>query len=1072
MPRTVTERSPSRLLIAPDARAAERELLAGIDAAQAGDPLAAVVVVVPSHRLRTHLLRLLARRLPSGGARLGVRLYTLRGVARAIVEAAGPAGRPLERFAAGELLLPLFVERAAAREPVLARSLGDLDDGYAGIAGTVRDLYDAGFAGVEHLEAALELLEAERPVIGGAAVERAGALLRIALAARSELAALGLETGSELLVAASEALARDGERALPARRLFVHGFSDATGVASELLARLLRDRPTTVLLTLPPALDPTEPSTWRFGSRLRERFAGIVDPERVAGEWPPAPIVLRSAADGDREIREVVRSFVASTAGATPESAAIVARDLAPCRSALEREIDRQGLAASGADGSEHPAARLARAWLELLRLGGEAPFDLVLAAAGPAFERAAGTGAATLRSLAARAGARHLASVAALSSAGGGPAARLPHKRAKRLLAGLDTLQRPRTLGDAAVSLHSLLDESGLDAGLLDRLTAPLDRWRAEPLAGLSTTAEERQRLLADLWSDSGARPLGGDGGGVAILSVTEARGLTFDRLAVVGLARDRFPRRIHGDPMLPDALRIRLRALLPDLPVKSEGHDEERFLFAQLLVAARTVELSHPLRDGEGRELARSALLDELERSRGELPAAPLSTAPHPAIVLSVDQALADGALAATFADALREGALRFDADETPAPADDAAVVAQCAFQSALLDEYGADPADDARRDRLGPFFGFVGATTGDAVDPPRPPAVTAIEDLARCGWKTFLARRLRLEAPLTTRDEIPALPGRLAGITFHRVLDRLVPAASRGGTVAEALARPPVEVPWPDEAALATTVLEEARSVLREEGLDPELFALPLARVATALLAEVRAIDWAAGSRSVLAAEVEGEAEIALSSGVRTLRFRADRLDPAPAGAGDDSAGGLAMTDYKSSRPLTRGKKAETRETELARALAAGRSLQIAAYALARTPGAAPRTGRLLFARPGVDPEHREIRITTGDPALERIPWNVLLPGWERGVFLPRLLDGSLTTPPELCSHCEQRVACLQGDSGARLRLERWALHRPDEATGGDPERLTAEGLARALFALDEKAPKGKRPAGDDG
>ncbi|MEZ5313793.1 MAG: hypothetical protein R2862_09160 [Thermoanaerobaculia bacterium] len=344
-------------------------------------------------------------------------------------------------------------------------------------------------------------------MLGGAAAERAGALLRIALAARAELAALGLETESELLVAAGEALARDGDRALPARRLFVHGFSDATGVASELLARLLRDRPTTVLLTLPPSLDPGESSTWRFGSRLRERFAGIVDPERVAGERPPAPLVLRSAADGDREIREVVRSFVASIAGATPESAAIVARDLAPCRSALEREIDRQGLAASGADGSEHPAARLGRAWLELLRLGGDAPFDLVLAAAGPAFERAAGTGAGTLRSLAARAGARHLASVAALPRPAAAPPPACPTS-GPGASSPLSTRCRGRALWATPRSLHSLLDESGLDPELLDRLTAPLDRWRAEPLAGLSTTAEERQRLLADLWSDSGARP------------------------------------------------------------------------------------------------------------------------------------------------------------------------------------------------------------------------------------------------------------------------------------------------------------------------------------------------------------------------------------------------------------------------------------------------------------------------------------------------------------------------------------------------------------------------------------
>ena len=67
----------------------------------------------------------------------------------------------------------------------------------------------------------------------------------------------------------------------------------------------------------------------------------------------------------------------------------------------------------------------------------------------------------------------------------------------------------------------------------------------------------------------------------------MTEARARTFDHLFLIGLNRDVFPRSMREDPLLPDDLRRILQRVLPDVPIKRAGFDEERYLFAQLLSA-----------------------------------------------------------------------------------------------------------------------------------------------------------------------------------------------------------------------------------------------------------------------------------------------------------------------------------------------------------------------------------------------------------------------------------------------------------------------------------------------------
>jgi hypothetical protein len=1037
----VAERLPSRLLLAPDARAAERELLAEVERAQAADPLARVVVVVPSNRLRTHVLALL---VGDGRSRLGVQVLTLRALAGAIVARAGTAVGDVD---VGDALFELVVARLAGGERALASALAPLEDGYAGIAATVSDLLDAGF-GAEHLEEASELARLEGVALGGGAIDRGLALLRVAARLPGELAALGAALPGARFTAATEAVIGAPDAALPAARIVVHGVADTTGVAGDLLQAIFRRRPTTVLFPVPPPLDPRDGGGWRFGARLRERLEGIATPEPL-GPTPPseagetaATFPFRSAADAERESREAIDALAVSVrAGAAPERLAIVARDLAPYRAALERGIDRRALPASGELGGEHPAAAAARAWSKLLTRGGESPLDLLLAAVG----RGAFGGAPRweLRREAAERGLRHLAEIVGATPERRGTTLGRIATPLRRIVRALTALARPLELREAAAHLGRLLEASALPTAVHERLAAPLATLTRPAAGTLVVEPDELRALLVRLWSRSGERPLGGDGeladGGVALLSVTEARGLSFDRVRLVGLSRDRFPRRVRTDPFLPDPLRARLRTILPDLPVKGEGHDEERFLFAQLLVSSPRVELSAPARDEAGRELPRSSLVDEIARAGRLSGLTPTHLAPLPAAELAVVESLAAGRLGDRFRDALDEAQSRFGE-----PIDSAATARRARYGRALLVELSADPSDDRRRERLGPFFGFVGAVR-DGDRRAAAPFVTALEAHARCGWKAFLERLLRVRRAPTIEEEIPSLPPRLAGSTLHRFLEGLAPAEIHGVALAEAARRTPLGVPWPESAGDVDARLEEAAiHVLREEGMDAELFAPALVRTARELAGSVRALDWPSGSREIVAVESEGAAAVRAGEALREVRFRADRVDRYV------DEGTLVLTDYKSGRPLSTGKKAPTRGRDFARKVAEGKSLQLAAYALARLDGEAQVVGRLLFAGADVDEANREVVAAAGDAALDGAPWAAIFRARDLGAFPPRLVGTDLRTTFEGCADCEVRIACVQGDSGARLRFEHWIARASADPT--EPERA-----ARALFEL---------------
>ena len=107
----------------------------------------------------------------------------------------------------------------------------------------------------------------------------------------------------------------------------------------------------------------------------------------------------------------------------------------------------------------------------------------------------------------------------------------------------------------------------------------------------------------------------------GVQVLDAMDARGVPFRALFVLGLNEKVFPRSIREDALLRDAEReVLARDLGFKVPLKLDGFEEERLLFALLLRSAKDrLYLSYQRADRAGRTLVPSGYLIELQREMG---------------------------------------------------------------------------------------------------------------------------------------------------------------------------------------------------------------------------------------------------------------------------------------------------------------------------------------------------------------------------------------------------------------------------------------------------------------------
>ncbi|MFI5320827.1 MAG: PD-(D/E)XK nuclease family protein [Myxococcota bacterium] len=1057
-----------RVLIAPGPRAAEalllRELAREVEAARANPRLLAtpVRVIVPSRSLREHVAAQLVR---AHGGLAGVVVQTLRGLCHELLRT------DAEPLRSGDALAPILVRRAAARSPVLREALSLLDDGYGVVEATVRDLLDAGLTEA-NADAAREALASLR---AGPDVARAQAVVDVALVAMRELAALGFAPRAALFARAAERV-RDG--GVCARAIWVHGYADVTGVQLDVLEALLRDAGARIVLDHPP--DPTalgdELLGVAFTERLRLRLgAGSA---LACAPAPPAKLALLRAAGASSEVRAVAeRVREALAAGTAPEAIAIVARDLAPYRFALSTHLRRLAIPYSGGTGFLDAAGRRLQSLLTWLEQGERTPADRWLEAHGALRD------ADDLRVAFHGIGAGRLGDVAQLDVAalledaheyvlpvrrahvsasegevGSGlegeegdaeeaeRAARGAKLTAKRRRVKRTLLERAVQAAQRALAVHAAL---GADQPLGSALAQLLEftsselHWRhdtpgrselaaaqhalAESApSGFVLTGEELRVLLRRALRDLGVTPLGGSGGGVRVLSVTEARARSFAHVFLVGANRDVFPRSFSEDALLPDALRRALEAALPDIPIKRRAVDEDRYLFAQLASSAPSVHISWQAVSDDGKERPASPLV-----SRLELPGAAVASAGP------VWEAHASGPLPA------QEHALRAALAGAPEAAAQAAELALGAggaaaarARRAALAELDAPPSSV----RLGPFFGFVGDRT-DARDL----SVSRLEGAVRCGWQVFLEHVLGLEPPVDALAALPEITGLLLGNTVHGALEEMAERAGlpSGISLDAARASEPRALAWPAPAEADELLLVAARRVARDEGVVLPGFAQLLAHRAREVFARVGEVDWPSGVRSsVLAVEVNGTRAVEGAGEPIRIGFRADRVDRAGAS--------LDLTDYKTGKPFTSDGNPAKREEKLRKRVAAGVLLQGAAYSL--SVGGEGR-GRYLYARPDAEPDRAEVA-TRADPQLAEAfdeAVTTIVRAWRAGAFVPRLAKYASTEEGDACNNCRVAESCLRGDTAARLRLARW---RDAGARADDTLQITA---ARGLLAL---------------
>jgi RecB family exonuclease len=1038
----------ARILLARGAQAAEALLLDAVrahrEAVRADPSLLArpLRIVVPSRSLREHVAAAIVREV---GSVAGVEVQTLHGLALEVIEAAG------EDAPRGDALVPVLVRRHARAEPELRAALGALEDGFGAVTGSVADLLDAGF-GPELAEAVDDALAEE----GWAARrERGRAVARVAARTAADLASANCGRAGARLRRARELLELDGA-SLASCGLLIHGYADATGLATDLLEALVRHRGATVILDVPP--DPADPARVTpgvaFGDRLRERLEGAAGTAvPAAAPPPPASIEGVEAAGAYAEARAVaerVRGLL--DRGVAPERIGVVARDLGGYAVPLRLHLSRLGVPFSGAGSVAAPPDGLRRrvqAALDLLVLGEAAPADRWLdALAWPGRSQRAdlrlglhAIGAARVRDVAGLDLEPHLDAKGFLP---------LPVRRglvaipddtgdsdgttvlARRKLPGgvLDEARaRAAALG---ARFETWPDAAPFDAhrnavaGLVERDLGWSARGRARghlerALAGVAESLpdsvplslEEAAMLVRRAFAETSGAPLGGAGSGVALLGVVEARARSFEHLFVLGLNRDSFPRPILDDPVLADDLRRRLAPVLPAIPVKRRGVDEERFLFAQLVSSSPALTLSWQCADDDGRARAPSPLVEALRLDPERIVAAPSLVAPpggaEPRYRTAGEALLALG----LHASRRRFGELLPAAlSESRHGLPDVDVTALADARLAVLAEL--DPDRDRARG-LGPYFGFIGPRQPGPDPRNRPVYVTHLERIADCPWRHFLQRLLGLEPPPDALERLPHLAPLMLGNVVHRVLEAIVrDAGCDAESLDEARAAGPRAVPWPDAASLAARLDAAARDVLREEGMGPPGFARLLVEAARPHLDRARELDWpdAASGIACLGAEVTG---VLTRDEGPSIHFKADRVD--------SSEGLLRLVDYKTGKPISH----RDARAELVRRAARGRSLQAAAYAFA-TGG----EGRLLYLRTSQDAggvaslraDDAEARAAFDDTVAR------LLAAFEAGSFFPRLAKPDEPGAPTACTRfCEVREACLQGDAGARRRIFQW-------------------------------------------
>ncbi len=1089
------DQSRSALWVWSGARAVEAGLIAEVAAlceeARRDPRLLAqpVRIVVASDRLRRQIAAKLTQEF--GTSLVGVVVQTLFYVAQ---EALARSRVDATTF---DLLFAALVREAVQSEAGLLRELPQVfdfvseRDGREGLLATVHDLIDAGF------EPDLEEVLQEHLATQGShrGVRRAQAIVRIAAKVLREFDRLGVSHRANLLRRATQCIRDNPSRALPSRAIRIHGFADATGVATDLLEALMQHFDAKCFWDWPRDPAPLHFASGTKGEECdqhnsmydRGRAWGEPLQERLRGatgklveksnsiEQDPTTICVVRASGLPEEVREAARRVQElRDTGMAVERIAIAARDIETYATLLRRELTRLGIPFSAPDvrGPRHHDGNYLLQLAQLLRERGEARIELWISLCG-AFV------APTVR-------ADWLSAMTILGVLRVRDLAQLEDPEKVRIFEyGSFENESPEATG-AESSRPSSKKHSAAVSDILQlraqclRAQARWNRWPER--ASLEQHQKELEKFLSEVlgcedWQERffaergglsrdwpsacevaystfvklfeeqaetfGRLPFGGQGGGVQILSVMDARACAFDSLFVLGVQRGVFPRLVTEDALLVDSLRSALRDVLPDLSLKRRAFEEERFLFAQLCGSARQVTLSYSAVDSDGKSLHSSPFIERLrlagvaqEENAREILISPAKDS-APAVLRTAFEASLQAGLHGTRESFQRNFVLATQDAETILQQ---RLLAENAFAKSaaarirILEEL--DPADSARRDDLGtsPYQGFVDFADLSEMRSPLP-WVTKCEKLARCPWQFFLESVLKISAVGDLRTSLFDRDVQFGGNLVHAVLDRIA-NEERGERRGKETLSEPRPVRWPTAERLEALWQESLERKLREEKSSFREGLRVQSEAWKEFLEVARGADWPTPESVVGVLETEWTSSILVEDArarSRKLRFRADRVDR----VGDT----LRFTDYKTGKNSYEQKTPTKRLEHFVEDLRQGNNLQASAYVRAeQVQGMDLVVGRYLYLKPEqsgemeVDSENAEV----ASAFRESLAWIFEL--WDRGVFFPRtspIASDKAASENKAdrkaskgCAYCSVQAACHQGDFGFRVRLEAWA------------------------------------------
>jgi ATP-dependent helicase/nuclease subunit B len=650
-----------RILSHPDPIVLELALFSALRTHHPPNPSARSLILVPTARLASHL----QYRLATDGGRaawVGVEIFTIHALARTIL--------------AGHGRLPHRVLSTRLREAVVRRVLR-LDPGnrWARFCelrpGATRRL--AGALN-ELREAAIDPANLLNAVRGTPRDEALGDLYASYVARLEETQQNGWTDEAGLVLAAAD---HAGDTASDYCQILVHGAYEWLGVHVQLLRDLASHAPMTVLMPIQPGqrvtsyaesfaksylLDGEEPianfdADGKTGCGLD--LASLYDEESRPVPAPEGRVRFRNTQGAAQEVQLAVHEALGAIAGGcAPREIALVARSLEPYAASIETAFRDRGLNWTSSLTAPLRRQPLVRDFLLLLEAVGEGlprrSTAALLRSARVRWTRLPGVERSPRGELAER-WSRKAGIIGGLDEwtevlsdwverlggydrgSAGDDISRRERARDRageaqliaEALRALDARVRLGTLGwkQHAERLRALLDELfEPEARDADRTAADGLRTLFDEMTSLETVIGEADGVsFARMrsWLEEAAQaaqiaPWRQDEGGIRVLDAMQFRGLSFERVFLLGMNSGVFPRKAREDPVLGDRLRRRLRELTGrPLVLASDAPDEERLVLALILGGSRSrIDVSWQRADDSGRARSTSLAMREIAR------------------------------------------------------------------------------------------------------------------------------------------------------------------------------------------------------------------------------------------------------------------------------------------------------------------------------------------------------------------------------------------------------------------------------------------------------------------------